>query len=425
MIVDQRVQSIFEKKLSANKLEAASLVASTVTYLIFSFQLPRSFQLGAALFYLAYKAAQFYLSRKAPPPDSSTAQKKPSLLNPYTPEGMLETNQMLYSTVTSTSPVSLYVNTGSSRHSSNTPYQAEQTPTPSATVSTATEPEYNNEPPESNHEGQLHQQSSPSAANSSTTVTEQKNDSLEPNHRNAETSTIALPAIISASTQTVTSPPAALPSEEAPEQKAAADQLTFDIEAELQGASRLKEIIKPFTKSQIMSLQAQLKSNSTPAGGQKKLKAKNIKVKIRFGDTHVFKMGKQQVESLNRKGFTMTEKTLFFWIDIADGEERFPTNFIPLMMLDNLKTNSKQFSLCLTEKNYQWTLTFKDNQLARLKSFEDTIRKCRKVEVIHTGIVRSSDLASASKIDSHGTLLDNDLAAMNRLSCYIVPFKNG
>jgi len=173
-----------------------------------------------------------------------------------------------------------------------------------------------------------------------------------------------------------------------------------------------------------MSLQAQLKPNSTPADGQKKLKAKKIKVQIRFGDTHVFKMGKQQVESLNRKGYAVTEKTLFFWIDIAGDTERSPTNFIPLTMLDGLKPNAREFSLCLTEKDYQWTLTFKDKQLARLKSFADTIRKCRRAEAIRNGIVHpSSYTGSASQIDLLGT--DNDLAAANRLRCYIAPFKNG
>ncbi|HEX4840400.1 MAG TPA: hypothetical protein VFU89_08170 [Rhabdochlamydiaceae bacterium] len=375
---DQLVQRVFAKKLSTNKLEVASSVISTVTYLLLSLQLPQSFRLGAPLFYLAYKAAQFYLSRKTPPPASSTVS------------------------------------------------QAEQElPTTSSVTSSGsigTEPK--NESLKVNHECPLSQQHPSPTVVSATPETEQKNESTGPNHGNEGTSATALPAVNSASTQTAKSQPAAPPSEETPEQKAAEDRLTVEIKTEHQATLRFIEIIKPFTKSQIMSLQAQLNSNSTSADRQKKLKAKNIKVKIRFGDTHVFKMGKQQIESLNSKGYAVTEKTLFFWIDIADGKERFPTNFIPLTMLDGLKPNARGFSLCLTEKIYQWTLTFKGKQLARLKSFADTIRKCRKVEVIHTGIVQSSDLASASKIDSHGTFLDNDLAAMNRLSCYIVPFKN-
>lgn len=65
---DQLVQRVFAKKLSANTLEVASLVASTITYLVLGFQLSQSFRLGAPLLYLAYKAALFYVSRKIPPP---------------------------------------------------------------------------------------------------------------------------------------------------------------------------------------------------------------------------------------------------------------------------------------------------------------------------------------------------------------------
>ncbi|HEX2578858.1 MAG TPA: hypothetical protein VHK67_00445 [Rhabdochlamydiaceae bacterium] len=339
LAADQLVRRIFAKKLSAYKLEAASLVTSAVTYLLLSHQLLQSFTIAPALVFLAYKAAQFYFSMKAPP-----SSEKSKLLD----SSSLEIRDPLHS-----------------------PYQP--------------------------HEPTISSPESP------VTITNAAAVSI------TETSTTSTPA-----------------PEETPQQKAAADRLAADVESVRQATLKFMQIIDPFQKSQIMSLKVQLKPINAPVEGQKKLKAKEIKAQIRFGDTHVFKMDKPQVESLNRKGYTVPENTLFFWIDVADKTERLPSNFIPLKMLDDLKSNTKEFSLRLTEKDYHWTLTFKGNQLARLTTFAQTIRKCRKVEVIHNGIViKPSDETAALECKILEMLSDNDLAAANRLKCYIEVFKKG
>jgi hypothetical protein len=374
---DQLVRRVFAKKLSAFKLEAAASIASAAI-LFLCLQLPPPFKLGAPLLYYAYRAAHYYLSRKAPPPARTS---------PFS-AGLSANTKIVWQPSATTSLV-----------------------TDSATRVT----EQKNDPSEPNQATQPDQQNTDQPQPQFT-----ENESPETTRGSAKFSTAASVA----GSVAATSSQASTPPTKISEQKAVAALLSVDGEAERQAVLKFIKIIEPFEQSQIMSLNVQLKPMNTPVQGQKKLKSKTIKAQIRFGNTVVFKMDKKRIESFNKIGYTVNKETLFFWMDITDKTERCPSNFIPLKMLDNLKSDTKEFSLCLKEKDYQWTLPFKDKQLDRLKKFAETIRKCNNVEVIRNGIVKPSDETAALKYENFGIVLDNDLAAFNRLKCYIAPFKN-
>jgi len=359
IVADQLEQRVFSKKCSPHHLETASLVTGSVVCLLISRVLPPSIKLGAPILYLAYKAAQSYLNRQ-PPPDKGPKPSHRSSLN-------------LFSTV---------------------PYHidlAAFTTAPAAAV--AKEPESKKEPTQAN-EG--------SAGASMTT----KPPAVVP--------------IAAASSSSV-----ALSPEETAARKEAADRMNAAVETERLATLRFQDILKPFEKSEIMSLKIQVKPlpNAAPVAGKKAVKAKEVKAQIRFGSTHVFTLGKTQVEALNQEGCAVTEKTLFFWIDIAGKDkEGAYINFIPLMMLDDLRPTTKEFSLCLIEKDHQLVFPFNEKQIVRLKAFAQTIRACRKVEVIHGGVVQPFAKPAASTNDNIGGLLSNDIAGVNHARCYLVPF---
>jgi hypothetical protein len=369
-VADQLVRRVFSKKSSDYKLEAASIVTGGVTYLLLSRHLPNSFKVGAPILYLAYKAAQYYLSRQTPADSSAKIVR----YSPYLP-----------------SHVDLFI------------LEPHLPPPPAATKPVEkTGPA--SEPPVS-----------PPPVVVPTGAPAKSEDPLP----------ATLPVVVSTDTPLPAPPPAALTAEEKAARKEAADRMNAVVEAERLAIKRFRNIIAPFEKSQIMSLKIQIRPlpNAAAVAGKKPLKAETVKVQIRFGSTHVFKLGKTQVKALNKEGCAVTEKTLFFWIDIVGQEKRGITcNFIPLMMLDSLKPDAREFSLILDEKDHQLILPFKEEQLARLKTVAQTLQACRKVEVIRSGIVQPFENTAASDDDLLGALISNDMASINQARCYIGPF---
>ena len=364
IVADQLVQRVFSKKCSSYNLGTASLITGTVTYLLLSRELPPSFKLGAPILYLAYKATQYYLSRPTPPDERSKPSPRPSLTQ--------------FPTM---------------------PYHMALAASTTTAAAVSKESEQQKEHPE---------------ADQGPARTDTPHEPL----------TVAPETLSSASSSPLpASSPAAPTADELAERKRAADRLNASVEAERLAVLRFQKIIEPFERSEIMSLKIQVKPlpNAAPVAGKKSAKAKEEKVQIRFGSTHVFKLGKTQVEALNKEGCAVTENTLFFWINIS-GTERSPFSFIPLTMLDDLHPNTKEFSLCLKEKDHQLILPFKEKQIVRLKVFAQTIRACQKVEIIHSGIAQPFAKSDTSTHDQIGALLINDMARVNHARCYLVPF---
>ncbi len=382
VMADQLVRLVFSKKLSYYTLETASLVTSGVTYLLLSRHLPDSFTIGAPILYLAYKAAHYYLSKQTPA--DSSAKDAPYI--PYLPSHG--------DSITQVSPQTAATKPKEKTGPSSAPFVSP--PQEVALTDVSAKPE-NTEPLPipSSIAPTTEEKTGPSSAPSVSSPQEVVSTDVPAKPEKTESLPVPLPVAFTA------------------EEKAAVEA------GRLAAESFFKNIIAPFEKSQIMSLKIQIKPlpNTAAAPGEKPLKAETVKAKIRFGSTHVFKLDKTQVEALNKEGCDVTEKTLFFWINIAAPDNKGATiNFIPLTMLDSLNPNASEFSLCLNEKNYQLILSFKQ-QLDRLTTLAKTMRTCRNVKVIHPGVVHPSGNPAHA-----GALLSNDLAAINRTRCYLTPF---
>jgi len=102
VVADQLVQRVFSK--TAYK-EKASFAAAGVTYLLLSLHLSNFFKIGAPIFYLAYKTAQYYSSRQTPPDqEEPKSADNPAPIN-SSPTTTLPTTPTEPSTTTSLPPM--------------------------------------------------------------------------------------------------------------------------------------------------------------------------------------------------------------------------------------------------------------------------------------------------------------------------------
>lgn len=457
--INQLVQRVFAQKTSPLKLQAGSLMASSVAYLILAQKLPTCFRLGAPVLFLAYKVALKHWNEQnspfntqdeegelptTPPPVTSTPDKgKPGILYQYK---LLDSTfaAALHSATSSINirqgeddglekpPALVDEPSGSkgetTQHSitSTTDERRSQDDglkSAASTNETTTPPDTStvSKPRRQRRNVVLHKTpastngTTPPIATSAATVAE----TLELPQSvvtTLEKKTVSLASLVT--------PPKLEPFPPATKaEKTLTDQL-FSANADTLGSVReFEKLLKKFRASEKRVIRVKA---SPIVPGEAEVEKDPFKATIYFGETHLFKFDKVRVDALKTAGYNVTEETLFFWIEVKkNGEEKKLTtvNLIPLEMLKTVKTDTQNFSLILKDEGTEYTLSF-DNQISKLKSFAAKMRRCTQIRLVPKAIVNLTlSLKSPDPIKHQEIVIGaNNYAAAHHAKCYLEPF---
>jgi hypothetical protein len=430
--MDQLIQRVFAQKTSPLKLQAGSLMASSVAYLILAQKLPISFRIGAPVLFLVYKVAlERWVKQNSL---SFTSEVEADPLTPDKGQSGMVNNYQLPSSIAAATFTSITNSLSGENHIPPAPTSsAPLPPHPSATAPSTKQSEKVDQP--SGSKGGAAPRKQRRIVVFHKTSVSQDGIPPQPATSAAAPSTVAeTPNLSPSAVETLGKQPISLASLVTPPNLKTFSSVT-DAEKifahQLQGAyvdaqasiAPFAKLVKQFRASEKRTIHVE---SSPIVPDEMRVKKPSFKANIYLGEDYLFKFDKVRVDALKAAGYTVTEETLFFWIEVKKtGEEKKLTtmNLIPLEMLKNVKSDTQKFSLTLKEKDTNYVLNF-DNQMSKLKSFAATMRKCTQIYVVPEALVNLTlSLKSPSSTKHQETVIEaNDYATVHHAKCYLEPF---